>query len=126
MLSYFRWVLFFVALFVTLMGGALWLGNQPYDGIDIGPPPSEFASGKVDTTRVSKLNWNGEVRITDDLLINYGGSSGLDIASLDTNKYGEFLQLFCDTTLGLIPKTPRYALPIIYRRINYPSLLPGA
>lgn len=27
MLSYFRWVLFFVALFVTLMGGALWLGN---------------------------------------------------------------------------------------------------
>lgn len=28
MLSYFRWVLFFVALFVTLMGGALWLGNQ--------------------------------------------------------------------------------------------------
>lgn len=28
MLSYFRWVLFFVALFVTLMGGAVWLGNQ--------------------------------------------------------------------------------------------------
>ena len=28
MLSYFRWVLFFVALFVTLMGGALWLGNR--------------------------------------------------------------------------------------------------
>ena len=27
MLSYFRWVLFFVTLFVTLMGGALWLGN---------------------------------------------------------------------------------------------------
>jgi UPF0755 protein len=26
-LSYFRWVLFFLALFVTLMGGALWLGN---------------------------------------------------------------------------------------------------
>ena len=28
MLSYFRWVLFFVALFVTLMGGGLWLGNR--------------------------------------------------------------------------------------------------
>ena len=27
MLSYFRWVLFFIALFVTLMGGALILGN---------------------------------------------------------------------------------------------------
>ena len=28
MLSYFRWVLFFIALLVTVMGGALWLGNQ--------------------------------------------------------------------------------------------------
>ncbi len=28
MLSYFRWVLFFVALFVTLMGGALFFGHQ--------------------------------------------------------------------------------------------------
>jgi UPF0755 protein len=26
-LSYFRWVLFFVALFATLMGGALFLGR---------------------------------------------------------------------------------------------------
>ena len=28
MLSYFRWVLFFIALFVTVMGGALFLGNM--------------------------------------------------------------------------------------------------
>ncbi len=28
MLSFFRWVLFFVALFVTLMGGALFLGHE--------------------------------------------------------------------------------------------------
>ena len=28
MLSYFRWVLFFIALFVTVMGGGLWLGNS--------------------------------------------------------------------------------------------------
>src|SRR5258708_38802327 len=28
MLSFFRWVLFFVALFATLMGGALFLGHE--------------------------------------------------------------------------------------------------
>ena len=28
MLSYFRWVLLFIALFVTVMGGALFLGNM--------------------------------------------------------------------------------------------------
>lgn len=103
-------------------GLAFFLGNQPYDAIDVGPPPSEFASAKIDTTRISKLTWNGEVRLTDDLLINYGGASGLDVASLDTNKYGEFLQLICDTVLGIIPKTPRYALPILFRRDKYPSL----
>ena len=104
------------------IGCAFFLGYQPYEAIDVGPPPSEFASAKIDTTRISKLTWNGEVRLTDDLLINYGGSSGLGVANMDTNKYGEFLQLICDTVLGIIPKTSRYALPIFYRRQNYPSL----
>lgn len=102
-------------------GVAWFLGYQPYEAIDVGPPPSEFASAKIDTTRISKLTWNGEVRLTDDVLVNYGGSSGIDTASLDTNKYGEFLQLICDTVLGIIPKTSRFALPIIYSRINYPA-----
>ena len=60
--------------------------------------------------------------IVTRLLINYGSSSGLDMATLDTNKYGEFLQLIADTTLGYIPKTSRNAIPIFYRRNNTPSL----
>jgi UPF0755 protein len=42
-LSYFRWVLFFVALFVTLMGGALWLGNR----LLTAPGPLETAKNIV-------------------------------------------------------------------------------
>lgn len=104
------------------IGVAWFLGHQPGESIDVGAPPSEFAGGKVDTGRLSKMSWNGEVRLTDDLLINYGSSSGLDMATLDTNKYGEFLQLIADTTLGYIPKTSRNAIPIFYRRNNTPSL----
>jgi peptidoglycan lytic transglycosylase G len=37
MLSYFRWVLFFLALFVTLMGGALFLGHEIL--VSAGPLP---------------------------------------------------------------------------------------
>lgn len=104
------------------IGVAWFLGHQPGESIDVGPPPSEFASGKMSASRVSKLNWNGEVRLTDDVLVQYGGSSGLDINTLDTNKYGEFLQLISDTVLGYIPKTSRNAIPIFYRRNNTPSL----
>lgn len=103
-------------------GCALFMGHQPYESIDIGPPPSEFASAKLDTTRLSKMNWNGEVMLTDNLLINYGGASGLSIETMDTNKYGEFLQLIAQVVLGIIPKTSRFAVPVFYRRNIAPSL----
>jgi hypothetical protein len=55
--------------------------------------------------------------MTDNILINYGGGV------LDTNKYGEFLQLIADTTLGIIPNTARNIFPIFYRRNVAPSLI---
>lgn len=99
-------------------GVAFFIGAAPYETIKIGPPPSEFASGAISMGKFRKLNWNGEVRITDDVLVNYGNGN------LDTNKYGEYLQLICDTVMGIIPNTPRFLLPIIYRRVVAPSLLP--
>ena len=104
------------------IGIAFFLGHQPYETIDVGPPPAEFASAKLDTTRISKLNWNGEVMLTDDILINYGGATGLDMSTLDTNKYGEALQLISQVVMGIIPKTSRFALPVFYRRNIAPSL----
>ena len=97
-------------------GVAFFEGHQPFESIDVGPPPSEFTNGSISMKRFNKLNWNGEVRITDDVLVNYGSNN------LDTNKYGEYLQLIADTVLGIIPNTPRYIIPVIYRRIKYPSL----
>ncbi len=97
-------------------GIAFMLGFEPYQTIKIGPPPSEFSSGSISAGKFNKLNWNGEVRITDNVLVNYNGT-------YDTNKYGEFVQFICDTVLGIIPKTPRHVLPIIYRRVKRPSLV---
>lgn len=100
-------------------GIAYFMGYQPYESIKVGPPPSEFAGKSMSMGRYHSLNWNGEVRITDDVLVNYGGNV------VDTNKYGEWLQLICDTVLGVIPNTPRFCLPIIYRRDKMPSLRYG-
>lgn len=103
--------------------GVAWLiGDAPYESLKIGPPPEEFASGKVDMKRFAQLNWNGEVRLTDNLLINYGIDASTGLQVIDTNKYGERLQLIADATMGIIGNTPRYCVPIFYRRMNLPSL----
>jgi len=83
-----------------------------YRSINVGAPPSEFASGSMTEESFNKLFWNGEVKLTNNILVNYGGGN------LDTNKYGEFMQLISSTVHGIIPVNRRYVLPIIYRRVR--------
>jgi hypothetical protein len=98
------------------IGVAFLIGADAYETIEVGPPPGEFTGASISGQRFNKLNWNGEVRLTDNVLVNYGSGN------LDTNKYGEYLQLIADTTLGIIGKTPRNVIPIFYRRQIAPSL----
>lgn len=92
---------------------AFFVGANPYDKINVGPPPSEFAGGKISESKFNKLFWNGEVRITDNILMNYGSIAS---PTLDTNKYGEALQLISSVVYGILPVNKRYVVPIIYRR----------
>lgn len=94
-------------------GVAFFEGNEPHQYIEIGPPPAPFNQQNISQEKFTKLRWNGEVKLTDNLLINYGNG-----VTPDTNKFGELVQLISMCTLGFIPKTSRYCLPIIYR-INY-------
>lgn len=98
------------------IGVAFLLGYQPFETIKVGPPPSEFAGKSMSAGRFSKLDWNGKARLTSDVLVDYG--SGV----LDTNKYGEYLQLIADCVHGFMPNTMRFCLPIFYRRNRQPSL----
>lgn len=86
------------------------MGAEAYKSITVGAPPKEFTSGSMDAGKFSKLMWNGEVRLTDNVIVNYGDGK------LDTNKYGEFVQLIADATMGILPVNRRYCVPIIYRR----------
>lgn len=90
---------------------AFLIGGGAYKMIKVGPPPKEFAS-PMSEEKFRKLNWNGEVKITSDILINYGNNI------LDTNKYGEYAQLIASTVHGIIPCNRRYVLPILYRRVR--------
>lgn len=83
-----------------------------YRSINVGAPPKEFGSGTMTEEKFNKLFWNGEVKLTSNLIINYGNNN------LDTNKYGEFLQLISSTVHGIIPVNRRFIVPIIYRRVR--------
>jgi len=90
---------------------AFMIAADAYRSIKVGAPPKEFAKG-VTSEKFAALKWNGEVRLTDNILINMGNNV------YDTNKYGEFLQLIADTVHGIIPVNRRYVIPVIYRRVR--------
>ena len=83
--------------------------------IDVGPAPSDFASGRMSADKFHKLAWNGEVRLTDDILINYGTAAA---PQWDSNKHGEFVQLISAVNYGAISVDRRQCIPIIFRRMR--------
>jgi hypothetical protein len=89
---------------------AFMMGAQPYESITVGAPPKEFASGSMGAEKFNALEWNGQVKLTDNVLVNYGGGN------LDTNKHGEFVQLISSTVHGILPINRRYVIPILFRR----------
>jgi hypothetical protein len=90
-------------------------GAKGYNSIQVGPPPSEFTSGKV-PDGFGKLMWNGEIQLTRDVLIPCIQEDGTTLQT--TNKYGKYLQLISFLVLGCQAVQPRYILPIIFKRIR--------
>lgn len=86
------------------------LGDSYCKTIKVGPPPKEFASQSMDAEKFYKLRWNGETRITDQVLIYRPDGT------IDLNKYGENLQIISQLVHGVLMGERRYAFPIIERR----------
>ncbi len=85
-------------------------GADAYKSIKIGPPPKKFAGGSMSPNEFQGLNWNGEVRLTKNVLLKYADGT------YDTNKYGEFVQLISYLVMGCLAVRPRNIVPIIFRR----------
>ncbi len=88
-----------------------WMLGADYGAsIKVGPPPKEFANTKMSAEKFYKLRWNGEVQLTDQVLIKYGDGS------VDLNSYGEQLKFQSQLTHGYLPKERRYGFPILFFR----------
>lgn len=90
-------------------------GGDAYRSIKIGPPPSEFSSRNMSASKFYSIRWNGEVQLTDQILIQKGTIGGGDL-TYELNRYGTNLQFISETTHGIITGDARYVLPVIYRR----------
>lgn len=92
------------------VGLAIMLGWAPMKTIAVGPPPSEFNGSGIDMEVFAKLNWNGQVSATKNILVPQSDGS------METNKWGDLIQLIAQTTHGALVENPRFILPILYRR----------
>lgn len=88
-----------------------WLMGDNYcKTLKVGPPPKEFATKNMSGEKFYSLRWNGEVRLTDQILITNPDGS------IELNDFGENLQLKAQLTHGLIPCERRFAFPILIAR----------
>lgn len=92
------------------------LGDSYARTIKVGPPPKEFATPNMAASKFYSLKWNGEVRLTDQVLITNAD------ASLELNVYGENLKFISKLTHGYLVGERRNAFPMLFRRIR-PALV---
>ena len=93
------------------------LGDSYAKTIKVGPPPKEFASQSMAAQKFYAMRWNGEVRLTDQILITNKDNS------VSLNTYGENLQFQSKLTHGYLPGERRYAFPIILARARPAKLV---
>lgn len=93
------------------------VGAESCRTIKVGPPPKEFAAQSMSAKKFYSLKWNGEIQMTDQVLITYADGS------VDLNVYGTQLKFVSQCTHGYLVGEPRYTFPIIFQR-KRPTELP--
>lgn len=100
----------YTSLTVAPFEWAFAVAADAYSTITVGPPPSEFASKSMSAEKFYSLKWNGEVQLTDQVLIKYADGT------FDLNRYGTQLQLISQAIFGALPGEVNNVIPILYRR----------
>jgi len=86
------------------------LGADTAKTIKVGPPPKEFSSTSMSAEKFYSLRWNGEVKLTDQVLIQYANGA------YDLNQYGTQLKFISQCAMGYLVGERRYSIPIIFKR----------
>lgn len=91
------------------------VANESWKGLQVGPPPSKFASGaSMSMKEFNGMDWSGKVYGTRNVLVPSINEAGAIV--LDTNKRGEKMQLLADAVMGISPVRRRHIVPVFYLR----------
>ena len=101
---------YYTSLVSAPYGIAWLLGDNYCKTLKVGAPPKEFANKSMDAAKFYSLRWNGEVRLTDQILLKDAAGN------IELNDFGENVQLKAQLTHGLIMTERRFAFPIIVGR----------
>jgi hypothetical protein len=86
------------------------LGADRAKTVKVGPPPKEFATTNMSAKKFYAMRWNGEVQLTDQVLIfDSNGTPSL-------NNYGKQLKFISELTHGYLEGERRHAFPILSKR----------
>lgn len=92
------------------------LGADTCRTIKVGPPPKEFATKNMAAEKFYAMRWNGEVRLSDQVLITYPDGT------VDLNDYAEQLKFKSQAVHGYLVGERRNSIPLIFERTR-PALL---
>jgi hypothetical protein len=92
---------------------AFLVGGPNYDGIEVGPPPSEFTRDLSQGDAI-KMSWNGKPYMNKNFLVPCLNGDGS--VQYDANSFGRFLRLQATATVGVRAVNPQNILPIIFKR----------
>lgn len=92
-----------------------WLaGDIGYERISSGPPPAAFTGNKM-PRNFPGMQWNGEVYLTKDFLLECVDPNTGDVR-VKTNSKGRFIRYESTLTLGIFPKQRRNVIPVLHKR----------
>jgi hypothetical protein len=86
------------------------LGADRAKTVKVGPPPKEFATTNMSAKKFYSMRWNGEVQLTDQVLIFDSNNTP------SLNVYGKQLKFIAELTHGYLEGERRYAFPMITKR----------
>lgn len=92
---------------------AILCGADCYKSVKVGPPPRAFSNQKISMQKFYEMRWNGEVCLTDQVLVQYNNAGQV---IWDTNVRGRFLKLFSSVVMGMIACKQQAYMPILFQR----------